>query len=254
MGASASGVQIADELARAGRSVVLAVGRHNRLPRRYRGMDIFWWLESTGRLARTVDDVRDVAAARGEPSLQLVGRAHDLDLEVLQSHGVRLAGHLQRMTDGRAWFRNDLAGSVTAAERAMHRVLDAADEYAARAGLDTEIAPPRRPGTIRLPRSRLRRLDLSAEGIGTVLLATGYRPRYPWLRLPITAPDGSIEQYRGVTSAPGVYTVGQRFQHRRDSAFIDGARHDAATVVHHLLAQAGMRATAGCLAGEGPAA
>ena len=254
VGASASGVQIADELARAGRSVVLAVGRHNRLPRRYRGMDIFWWLESTGRLARTVDDVRDVAAARGEPSLQLVGRAHDLDLGVLQSHGVRLAGHLQRMTDGRAWFRNDLAGSVTAAERAMHRVLDAADEYAARAGLDTEIAPPRRPGTIRLPRSPLRRLDLSAEGIGTVLLATGYRPRYPWLRLPITAPDGSIEQYRGVTSAPGVYTVGQRFQHRRDSAFIDGARHDAATVVHHLLAQAGMRATAGCLAGEGPAA
>ena len=73
VGASASGVQIADELARAGRSVVLAVGRHTRLPRRYRGMDIFWWLDSTGRLARTVDQVRDVTAARYEPSLQLVG-------------------------------------------------------------------------------------------------------------------------------------------------------------------------------------
>jgi putative flavoprotein involved in K+ transport len=78
-------------------------------------------------------------------------------------------------------------------------------------------------------------LDLRAEGIGTVLLATGFRPHHPWLALPISAPDGTIRQYRGVTPAPGVYTVGQRFQHRRDSTFIDGARHDAQAVVDHLL-------------------
>jgi putative flavoprotein involved in K+ transport len=77
-------------------------------------------------------------------------------------------------------------------------------------------------------------MDLRAEGIGTVLFATGYRPHHPWLRVPVTAADGSIVQYRGVTPAPGLYVVGQRFQHRRDSSFIDGARHDAAAVVGHL--------------------
>ena len=80
------------------------------------------------------------------------------------------------------------------------------------------------------------RLDLRAEGIGTVLVAAGYRPHHPWLRLPITDPDGTVRQHRGVTPAEGVYVVGQRFQHRRDSGHIDGARHDAAAVVAHLLA------------------
>jgi putative flavoprotein involved in K+ transport len=79
-------------------------------------------------------------------------------------------------------------------------------------------------------------LDLRAEGIGTVLLAAGYRPDHGWLHLPVTASDGSIRQVRGVTPAPGVYVVGQRFQHRRDSGFIYGARHDAHAVVRHLLA------------------
>ena len=132
VGASSSGVQIADELVRAGRPVVLAVGGHTRMPRRYRGMDIFWWLSSTGRLARTIDDVPDVSAARREPSLQLVGRKHagTLDLAVLRAHGVRLAGRLDRVAGGTAWFRDDLAGTVAIAERRMHRVLYAADEYA----------------------------------------------------------------------------------------------------------------------------
>jgi putative flavoprotein involved in K+ transport len=254
VGASASGVQIADELARAGRPVVLAVGRHTRMPRSYRGMDIYWWLASTGRLARTVDDVHSVSAARREPSPQLVGRAGDgnLDLAVLQTHEVRLTGRLEGIADGRAWFRDDLARSVATAERQMHRLLDAADDYAARAGLDAEICPPRRPAAIPLPLTPTS-VNLDVERIGTVLLATGYRPHHPWLHLPITGPDGSIQQYRGITAAPGMYVVGQRFQHRRDSAFIDGARHDAETVVRHLLAQAGGLA-APCVACEEPAA
>jgi putative flavoprotein involved in K+ transport len=240
VGASASGVQIADELNRAGRDVVLAVGRHTRMPRRYRGMDIFWWLESTGRLARTIDDVPDAAAARREPSLQLVGRpseggqAPDLDLAALQARGVRLAGRLEEMSGSRARFRPDLADQVAAANASMHRFLDAVDEYVGRAGLTTEVLEPVRPRPLVVP-APLRSLDLAREGIGTVLVATGYRPDYPWLHLPITGPDGFIRQERGVTAAPGVYVVGQRFQHRRDSGFIDGARHDARAVVQHLL-------------------
>ena len=254
VGASSSGVQIADELARAARPVVLAVGRHTRMPRRYRGMDIFWWLASTGRLARTIDDLPDAAAARREPSPQLGGtNAEALDLAVLQARGVRLAGRLEQVAGGRAWFRDDLADTVAAADQRMHRFLDVADEYAARAGPRREPGRSARPGGVDVPAAPAC-LDLRAEGIGTILLATGYRPHHPWLRLPVTAPDGTIAQYRGITAAPGVYVVGQRFQHRRDSGYIDGARHDAQAVVAHLLGRAPAHAPTRLAASPGPAA
>jgi putative flavoprotein involved in K+ transport len=110
-------------------------------------MDIFWWLDKTGRLARTVDDVRDVAAARRETSLQLIGnsdpqqRGRDLDLEVLQALGVRLVGRLEKITGTAAAFRTDLEESVAAADRKMHRLLDAIDRYVEDARLDREVLP-----------------------------------------------------------------------------------------------------------------
>jgi putative flavoprotein involved in K+ transport len=240
VGASASGMQIADELSRSGRDVTLAVGRHTRMPRQYRGMDAFWWLETTGRLARTIHEVCDPVAARREPSVQLVGRPggqshqRDLDLVTLQAGGVRLVGRFDGMQGTKARFRADLAEHVAAADVKLHRLLDSVDEHIARSGLTTEVLPAHRPRRLDVP-SPIRLLDLAHERIGTVVVATGYRPDYPWLRLPIIAPDGSIRQDRGVTDAPGVYVVGQRFQHRRDSAFIGGARHDARAVVRHLL-------------------
>ena len=240
VGASASGVQIADELAAAGRKVVVAVGSHTRLPRDYRGMDIYWWLDRTGRLARTIEQVPDPEAARREPSLQLVGRgshltqARQLDLATLQARGVRLAGHLVASEGRRVRFADDLTHSVVGAERRMHRFLDAVDRHVDASGLTQEVWSPERPRAVRLqdpPES----LDLVAEGIRTVVLATGYRQSHPWLTLPITAPDGSIRQRRGRTEAPGVFVVGQRFQHRRDSGMVDGARRDAAMVVADLV-------------------
>jgi putative flavoprotein involved in K+ transport len=239
VGASSSGVQIADELARAGRRVVLAVGRHTRMPRRYRGMDIFWWLERTGRLARTIDEVRDPQAARNEPSLQLVGRnepdrfGETLDLAALASQGVRVTGRLRGIDAGIASFADNLQASVAESDLRLHRFLDAVDQYVDRAGLRSEVWAATRPRPFVADETPAR-LDLRAEGIGTVLLATGYRPHHPWLHVPVHAPDGTIRQRRGVTDAPGLYVVGQRFQHRRDSGFIDGARHDADHVVAHL--------------------
>ena len=238
VGASSSGVQIADELSRSGRDVVLAVGRHTRMPRRYRGMDAFWWLERTGRTARTIDEVRDPEVARSEPSLQLIGRPghnhDDLDLATLQSRGVRVTGRLGSLAGHTATFADDLAHHVTAADQVMHRFLDAVDEHIDRTGLTAEVWPASRPAPVDV-RPAPRRLNLAAEGIGTVLLATGFTPDHSWLHLPIHGPDGRIRQYRGVTDAPGVYVVGQRFQHRRDSGFIDGARHDVRAVATHLL-------------------
>jgi putative flavoprotein involved in K+ transport len=251
VGASASGVQIADELSRSGREVCLAVGRHTRMPRRYRGMDIFWWLAATGRLARTIDEMRDVAAARRENSLQLVGnsdpRVRDLDLGVLQARGVRLVGRLTEVLGTVASFRSDLDETVPDADLRMHRILDAVDQYVDDAGLTSEVLPAVRPRPVKVS-DPVSRLDLAAESIGTVLVAAGYRPYHPWLRLPVLAPDGSIRQRRGVTSVPGLYVVGQTFQHRRDSSFIDGARHDARYVVDHLL---GREASASAAAASG---
>ena len=243
VGASASGMQIADELNRAGREVVLAVGRHTRMPRRYRGLDIYWWLENTGRLGRTIDSMPDPDEARREPSLQLVGRndpdraAPDLDLGALQTRGVRLAGRLTHVSRGVARFADDLRGNVDDAQRRMRHFLDRVDSFVDRAGLGSEVWPGIWPRPVRVE-DPVTRLDLRRERIGGVIVAAGYRAHHPWLRVHVTAPDGSIRQYRGATAAPGLYTVGQRFQHRRDSAMIDGARHDAELVVQHLLGEA----------------
>jgi putative flavoprotein involved in K+ transport len=246
VGASASGVQIAHELATAGRDVVLSVGRHTRMPRRYRGMDVFWWLERTGRTGRTIDEVPDARAARREPSMQLVGRAgprrgDDLDLAVLQRLGVRLVGRLVDGDRHRLRFADDLADSTAAADLRMHRFLDLVDRHIDHSRLAAEVWEGHRPVPLSLGATSTS-VDLRAQGIGTVVLATGYRPHRPWLRLPITTADGYIEQYRGATAAPGVFVVGQRFQHRRDSGMIDGARHDAEHVVASLTRSTGRRA------------
>ena len=154
VGASASGVQIAHELAATGRSVVLAVGRHTRMPRSYRGMDVFWWLARTGRLARTIDDMPDPGRARREPSLQLIGHddeAADLDLATLHAAGVRLTGRLVEVTAHIAYFAGDLVPTVMQADIVMNRFLDAVDVHVDRAGLSREVAPLRRPRTLHAP-------------------------------------------------------------------------------------------------------
>jgi putative flavoprotein involved in K+ transport len=251
VGASSSGVQIAEELALVGRRVVLAVGEHTRMPRRYRGLDAYWWLERTGRLSRTIDTMPDRVAARREPSFQLVGRGPgdprpaDLDLGALLSLGVELVGRFHEANGHRVRFgtSEELEETVAAADRRMHRFLDIADLCVHRDVVRDRMgewpaAPDGssdRPRPVRLDPTR-DQIDLRAEGITTVVVATGYRPHHPWLRVPVTEPDGAIWQVRGATPAPGLYVVGQRFQHRRDSATLDGARHIARDVVSHLCA------------------
>jgi putative flavoprotein involved in K+ transport len=224
------------------------------MPRRHRGLDIFWWLENTGRLARTIDEVPDPAAARAETSLQLVGRndperaTQDIDLGRLQAAGVRLVGRVEAIHGSTARFRDDLAATVGAADAALHRFLDSLDRFVDRVGLGGQLWESPRPRPVVVGPAP-ERLDLRAEGIDTVLVAAGYRPHHPWLQLPVTGADGAIRQRRGVTPAEGLYVVGQRFQHRRDSGYIDGARHDAEAVVAHLLASSGSSRSSTALVG-----
>jgi putative flavoprotein involved in K+ transport len=235
VGASATGVQIANELREAGRDVVVAVGNHSRVPRRYRGMDIFWWLERIGSNDQTIDQVPDPIRARREPALQLVGRAdgQSLDLTTLQQSGVRLAGRFLDADDQRVEFAPDLAQTVATADGRMRCLLAAIDTHIDANGLAAEVPPPEYVRCLR-PCSSLERLDLRAAGISTVVWATGYRRAYPWLRLPVFDAHGEIRQVRGVTPIPGLYVLGQRFQHFRSSNFIHGVGRDAAFVADHV--------------------
>src|SRR4029453_7498979 len=208
VGASPSGGQIADQSGRSGREVSLAVGRHTRMPRRYRGMDSFWWLAATGRLARTIDEMRDARAARRENSLQLMGnsdpclRSRDLDLGVLQARGVRLVGRLEDVVGTVPLFARCPEQKVPRTVPKGHPFLDAVDHYVDDTGLNREVLPAMRPRPVKVL-DPVSRLDLAAENIGTVLVAAGYRPYHPWLPLPVLAPDGSSRERRGVTSVPG---------------------------------------------------
>jgi putative flavoprotein involved in K+ transport len=235
VGASATGVQIADELVRSGRDVVLAAGRHSRLPRRYRGMDIWWWLDQIGMFAKTIDEAGDPARARNEGSLQLTGRPdyRDVDLPTLQALGVQLTGRLVSVDGRRVRFADDLSATTAAADTRLQRILAQIDEHVASTALDAELLPSSVPVGL-APTEAIRQLDLRRQGITTVVWATGFTRSYPWLRVPVLDDRGELIQRRGVTPEAGLYVLGQRFQHRLDSNFIDGVRHDATHVVRHI--------------------
>jgi putative flavoprotein involved in K+ transport len=245
VGASASGAQIADELARSGREVTLAVGRHTRLPRRYRGIDIMGWLDRIGALSQSVDDVRNLAASRNQPSLQLVGSdvPRDLDLATLVRGGVRLCGRLEDVAGTRARFADDLERTVQASEAKLDRLLRRIDAHVAEHDvLRRLLAPAMRPAPIDTRAlAAPRALDLRAERIGTVLWATGYRRDYGWLQVPVLDACGELVHERGVTPAQGLYAMGLPFQHIRKSSFIDGVAHDAQYLASHIAARLGAR-------------
>ncbi|MET0741668.1 MAG: NAD(P)/FAD-dependent oxidoreductase [Candidatus Nanopelagicales bacterium] len=240
VGASASGVQIADELARTGRQVTLAAGSHIYLPRRYRGRDIMWWLEALGELNVPLDPRRDAWAARSEPSLQLVGAAdgRDVGLAALQDRGIRLAGRLTAIDGRHLVFADDLNASVGRATARLRRLVRRFDAHATSLGRGAEIEPaePVRPVWLR---DRVRRLDLRADRVSTVIWATGYQRRYPWLELPVLDSAGEIKQVEGRTPAPGLHVIGMHWQTRRSSAFIHGVGHDARLVVRDIADRLG---------------
>jgi putative flavoprotein involved in K+ transport len=236
VGASATGVQLADELARAGRDVTIAVGSHTRVPRTYRGMDIFWWLDRLGVLDRTIDEMTDPYCARREPSLQLVGRKDrsSLDLPALQAEGVHLVGRLTGVDGHRVRLRSDLPGTLADAQRRVDRLLAQVDAHVEANGLGTEVlaAEPMRPVAAT---PVVEELDLRTAGIRTLVWATGFRRSYPWLGPKVLDRDGEITQRQGRTPVPGLYVLGQRFQHRRSSNFIGGVGRDAADIADSIV-------------------
>jgi putative flavoprotein involved in K+ transport len=245
VGASATGIQLADEIQRSGRPVTLAVGEHIRAPRTYRGRDIQWWMDAAGVLDQRYDEVDDIERARRVPSLQLVGSAARtmLDLNALGENGVRLVGRLVGIADGRLQFSGSLANQCALSDLKMGRLLEAIDRFATENGLDGEVAPPQRFAPTRVDQAPPLSLDLARAGIRTIVWATGFRPDYSWLEVPVFDRKGRIRHDGGVVASPGMYLLGMPFLRRRKSALIDGAGADARDLCAHLAAYLHGRAT-----------
>ncbi len=236
VGASATGTQIGEELHRSGRPVTLAVGEHIRAPRVYRGKDIKQWMDVVGVLDDFYEEADDIVRARGVPSLQLAGSddRRTIDLNRLTGLGVRLVGRLAGIVDGRAQFSGSLPNQCALSDLKMNRLLDRIDVWVTENGLDDETDPPHRFEPTRVEASPPLLLDLRKGEIRTVIWATGFRPDFSWLDVPVFDRKGRIRHDGGIVEAPGMYLLGLPFLRRRKSNFIDGAADDALDLSAHL--------------------
>ena len=238
VGASATGVQLADEIHRSGRPVILSVGEHVRLPRTYRGRDVLWWMDASGIWNQRYDEIDDLARARRLPSPQLAGTPNraTLDLNALRRTGVELVGRLSAIRDGRALFSGGLRNQFALADLKMERLLDTFDEWVRTEGRDEDISvesverfePTDAPASARLS------LDLRRGEVRSIVWATGFRPAYDWLDVPVLDGKGCLQHDGGVVASPGLYALGLPVLRRRKSTFIHGAEDDARDVIGHL--------------------
>lgn len=236
VGAGSSGVQIAEELHRSGRRVYLSVGPHDRPPRRYRGRDFCWWLGVLGKWdaetpPRGAEHVTiAVSGARG---------GHTVDFRALAALGITLVGRTGAYADGTIHFRPDLGANIAAGDANYLSLLDEADAYVERNGLDLPEEPEARelgpdPACVTDP---LLELDLAAAGVGSIVWATGFAVDYGWLQVDAFDENGKPEHRRGVSTEPGVYFLGLPWLARRGSSFIWGVWHDAKFVADHITTQ-----------------
>jgi putative flavoprotein involved in K+ transport len=234
VGASATGLQFADEIRKAGHEVTIATGEHVRLPRTYRGHDIQFWMHTTGLLNEGYEEVDDVSRARGLPSPQLVG-SHDmqiLDLNRLSDNGVKIVGRLMSISKGTAQFSGSLRNVCALADLKMNRLLAAIDNWIENNPVLCD-APERFEAT-RVDDNPSLLMDLEGNDIRTVIWATGFRPDYSWLDVPVLDRKGRIRHEGGVVDAPGMYVLGLPMLRRRKSSFIHGIEDDARDLMAHL--------------------
>ncbi|WP_035558551.1 NAD(P)/FAD-dependent oxidoreductase [Burkholderia sp. 9120] len=236
VGAGSSGVQIADELQRAGRQVYLSVGPHDRPPRAYRNRDFCWWLGVLGEW-----DKEAARPGKEHVTIAVSGArgGHTVDFRALAHQGVTLVGLTKTFDDAHVTFEADLATNLARGDENYLSLLDAADAYIARNGLDLPEEPEARrtfadPACVSDP---ILELDLAAAGVTSIVWATGYAVDYDWLHVNAFDAKGKPQHQRGVSSEPGVYFLGLPWLSRRGSTFIWGVWHDAKHIADHIATQ-----------------
>src|SRR5882672_8082922 len=236
IGSGASGSQIAEELLRAGRRVYLSVGRHSRLPRRYRGRDLIWWLSAMG-IDQTPAEQRD--PSRLLPVITGAYGGHTIDFRSFAADGVTLLGRVKAVRGGIMEIPPDLADSLATGDGIHATFLDMADAHVERHGLNMPQDPAARavlsdPLCLTEP---LRRLDIGAAGIGAVIWATGYGVDFGWIDVPVLDGHGKPVHRRGITDVPGLYFLGLQWLSRLNSSFLSGVGDDAAALADHIAAR-----------------
>jgi putative flavoprotein involved in K+ transport len=236
VGASATGVQLAGEIRRSGRPVVMSVGEHVRLPRTYRGRDVLWWMDASGVWDQRHDEVDDLTRARRLPSPQLVGTPErtTLDLNALVALGVELVGRWASVRDGVALFSGGLRNVCSLADLKMNRLLGGFDEWGQTSESDADVCPIERFAPTTAPSSPRWQLDLRSGEIRTILWATGFRPDYRWLDVPVLDATGRLRHDGGIVDSPGLYALGLPVLRRRKSTFLCGIEDDAREVIGEL--------------------
>ncbi|XXD82127.1 NAD(P)-binding domain-containing protein [Pseudomonas sp. Z5-35] len=236
VGAGSSGVQIADELQRAGKQVYLSVGAHDRPPRAYRNRDFCWWLGVLGEW-----DAEAVKPGKEHVTIAVSGArgGHTVDFRRLAHEGITLVGLTRSFNGSVVSFESNLAENIARGDENYLALLDAADAYIERNGLDLPLEPEARrllPDPACLTRPILE-LDLAEAGVSTIIWATGYSVDYSWLKVDALNANGKPRHQRGVSSEPGLYFVGLPWLSRRGSAFIWGVWHDARHITEHIVKQ-----------------
>jgi putative flavoprotein involved in K+ transport len=226
VGSGASGCQIVEDLLAAGRRVFLSVGRHRRFPRRYRGRDMFWWMEQMGALDQTLEERPD-ARERPNPLVTGVGGGHEIDLRCYAARGVVLLGHVEAIEGSRLRLADDLDAQLARGDEGVAVFTRAVDAYVERAGLSAPEEPAPAPPPSLPTSAPIRALDLDAESVTSVIWATGFRRDFGWIRLPVLDERGEPIHRRGVTSCPGLYFLGLPWLHTLKSSVLCGVGRDA---------------------------
>ena len=236
VGAGASGAQIAEELMRAGRRVFLSVGRHNRLPRRYRGRDLFWWLAEMG-IDQTPVEQR--GPSRLLPVISGAYGGHTVDFRRFAADGVTLLGRVTAAHEGVIEIAPDLVTNIANGDAYYETFLGIVDDFIAARGIDHPGDPLAR---LRLPdppclTAPLPAVDLGAERICSVIWATGYGLDLNWIDIPLLEVDGVPRHHRGVSDVPGLYFLGLQWLSKMKSSFLSGVGDDAAALADHIAAR-----------------
>ncbi len=227
VGSGASGCQIAEELLESGRQVYLSVGRHSRVPRRYRGRDVFWWRRALGHLDQSVD-ASPRAVRMPAPLVTGIRGGHDINLRDYAASGMTLLGHLLDMHDGRIAFAPDLEESLRTGDQAFYQFTRAVDEYISKRDME-EDSPQHdaMPVPPKIALQTIGEIDVRSADIGAVIWATGYALEFEWIKLPIFGVLGELVHRRGVSAMPGVYFLGLPWLHKSKSSFLYGVGEDA---------------------------
>ena len=241
VGAGSSGTQIADELLRAGRRVYLSVGPHSRYPRRYRGHDYCWWLGVLG-----LWDIEAPAPDTEHVTIAVSGAhgGYTVDFRALAQRGMVLVGRAQAWRDGVMSFAPGLAELLEKGDADYLSILDQADAYVARNGLDLPEEPEARafPAIADCVANPILDLDLGGAGVTSIIWATGYTANYDWLKVDAFDEASKPRHQRGVSSESGVYFLGLPWLARRGSSFIWGVWQDANYIAHHIATHRGYMA------------